>query len=209
MFDPFLGSGTTSVEAKQLLRNSVGIELYPKFITLAQERINNLENKSNIKSYIFPGDARNILEIFKKNKLPKMNFCLTSPPYWNQLHMKHRRQKSRIENGFLTTYGKNKLDLGNITNYYDFLEELNKVFEGVYNVMLNNSYLAVICNNIYKNGKIWPLAFDLYRIVSKYWEPKDERIWCQDNKKLRPFGFFREWIANRCHHYCFIFKKKN
>lgn len=41
VLDPFLGSGTTLAVAKELGRNGVGVELNPKYVTLAEERLQN------------------------------------------------------------------------------------------------------------------------------------------------------------------------
>jgi len=41
VLDPFIGSGTTAMVAEQLNRNWVGIELNPKYIEMAEERIRN------------------------------------------------------------------------------------------------------------------------------------------------------------------------
>lgn len=43
ILDPFAGAGTTGVVAKKNNRNFIGIELNPKYIELAQRRINNTE----------------------------------------------------------------------------------------------------------------------------------------------------------------------
>jgi len=39
VLDPFLGSGTTSLAAKKLSRNSIGYEINPKFLTLVKEKL--------------------------------------------------------------------------------------------------------------------------------------------------------------------------
>ena len=39
VFDPFLGSGTTAVAAKQLKRNFIGVELSEKYCAIARERL--------------------------------------------------------------------------------------------------------------------------------------------------------------------------
>lgn len=41
VLDPFMGSGTTAIVAEQLNRNWIGIELNPKYIEMAEERIRN------------------------------------------------------------------------------------------------------------------------------------------------------------------------
>ncbi|MSP64990.1 MAG: adenine-specific DNA-methyltransferase [Bacteroidetes bacterium] len=41
ILDPFLGTGTTSVAAKELNRKSIGIEMNPHYAQVALERINN------------------------------------------------------------------------------------------------------------------------------------------------------------------------
>ena len=39
VLDPFLGSGTTAVAAKQLKRNFIGIEISPEYCKIAEERL--------------------------------------------------------------------------------------------------------------------------------------------------------------------------
>jgi len=41
ILDPFLGSGTTGIVAKELGRDFIGIEIYEKYFLLAKDRINN------------------------------------------------------------------------------------------------------------------------------------------------------------------------
>ncbi len=47
VLDPFLGSGTTSVAAKILKRNSVGIEKEKKYLDIIRKRLNPLQRKIN------------------------------------------------------------------------------------------------------------------------------------------------------------------
>jgi len=46
ILDPFLGTGTTSVAAKELGRKSIGIEIYPDYAKIAIERINSTRRRN-------------------------------------------------------------------------------------------------------------------------------------------------------------------
>ncbi len=51
VFDPFLGSGTTSVTAKKLGRQYVGIEQNPNYCIWAEKRLELAKNNSQIQGY--------------------------------------------------------------------------------------------------------------------------------------------------------------
>jgi len=51
VFDPFIGSGTTSVTAKKLGRNYVGVELDKTFCAWAEKRLEDAEVNSEIQGY--------------------------------------------------------------------------------------------------------------------------------------------------------------
>ena len=67
VFDPFLGSGTTSVVSKKLKRNYCGIEISKFFCMISEKRLKNAELDSSIQGY-YNGYflERNCLNILKK-----------------------------------------------------------------------------------------------------------------------------------------------
>jgi DNA modification methylase len=206
ILDPFGGMASTLVAAKKLGRNSIGVELYSHFVQLGQLRLAQTEGEA--KSLFLQGDSRSLDDVFKNNDIPEIDFCLTSPPYWTQLKRTSERQQERLRKGLRTSYGEDEADIGRISDYHKFLTEQEKIFDSVYSVMRKNAYLVVVTNNVYNEGRIWPLAFDTFASLSKKWVPKDERIWCQDYKSLQPFGMFNSYVGNRAHHYCLVFRKE-
>ena len=52
VFDPFLGSGTTSVVASKLGRKHVGIEVDKKYCLISQKRLQEAEKDNSIQGYI-------------------------------------------------------------------------------------------------------------------------------------------------------------
>jgi len=185
ILDPFLGTGSTLIAAGKLSRNAVGVELNEDYYRIAKERIIEKNYKKNI--FSFNGNSLNIKEILKSNGLPKRKFdyIITSPPYWNQLQRNTIRQKSRDENGLDTKYSNSADDIGNLKDYDEFLESQGEIFDKIYDVTKNKSYLTVITNNIYHKSKLYPLAYDtatsLTKRGKKSWVLKDEKIWLQND----------------------------
>jgi hypothetical protein len=113
--------------------------------------------------------------------------------------------------GLETKYSEASNDIGNIDDYEEFLQAIKNIFNEVYKITKNKGYLTVITNNIFFNGRVYPLAFDTLRILSEEpyaWIPKDEKIWLQDDKPLLPLGVYNAWIGNRAHQYCLILRKE-
>jgi DNA modification methylase len=220
VLDPFLGTGSALVAAFQANRSAIGIEVMEKYARIAQSRIDRLLNQKKLYEYVenpdeekpflkvIIGDSLNIVKIWKENNFPAVDYCITSPPYWNQLKRNTLRQRGRKYMGLDTEYGKNERNIGNIDDYRKFIDEQKKIFDEIYKVMKNNAYLTVITNNVYYNGRLYPLAYDTLISLSEKWVPKDEKIWLQNDKPLIPLGVNTAWVGNRHHQYCLIFRKE-
>ncbi|MBU1680177.1 MAG: site-specific DNA-methyltransferase [Bacteroidetes bacterium] len=211
VFDPFLGTGSTLIAAGENKRNGIGIEINEKYFGTCQKRIENLSSTQKLIPLL--GSSFDINSILKKNKIDRqIDYTITSPPYWNQLERNNIRQKPRSEKGLDTKYSTSKDDIGNEKDYYNFIELQAQVFDNVFDITKNKGYLTIITNNVYCEGKLFPLAYDtaisLTKRGKKSWVLKDEKIWLQDDKSLIALGINNAWIGNRHHQFCLVFRKE-
>ncbi|RJP80740.1 MAG: site-specific DNA-methyltransferase [Candidatus Zixiibacteriota bacterium] len=209
VLDPMAGAGSALVAALRAGRHAVGIELNPRYADIARGEIERETAEGRVRNgataRIITADARD-LDLLK---LPPCDYCLTSPPYWDMLRMKGAHtQKARREKALDVAYSDHPDDLGNIDDYDRFLRALVKVYRKVHAVLRDRAYLTVVVKNVKKQGKIYPLAWDLGREVGKFFALKDERIWCQNDQRLAPYGLGNAWVSNTLHHYCLNFRKK-
>ncbi len=213
VLDPMAGTGSALLAALLNGRNAIGVELMEKYCRITKERLLALktgiesqkaEEHMKISAKVIRGDAREI----KRMGISKVDYCITSPPYWDMLLMKgFETQRERKEKGFDVRYSNDSKDVGNIADYEEFLDTLSEIYAKVHDVLKPGGYLTIIVKNIKKEGKVYTLAWDLARRLDKFFTLKDEKIWCQDNVKLAPYGYGRSWVSNTVHHYCLNFKK--
>jgi len=199
VLDPFCGIGSTLVACKRSGRIGYGIELNRKYYEVCRRRV------PEFRENIFNCDAKDIIRL----GLPQIDFCISSPPYWNMLNRSTRDfKKSRTKNDLDYKYSVDDRDLGNITDYEEFLSSVSNIYLGMYDLLKQGGYLIVIVKNVKKSGKLYPLAWDLARLLSKEYALKDEKIWIQDEIGLAPYGYPFSWVSNILHHYCVIFRKE-
>lgn len=199
VLDPFNGIGTTLVACDRTHRKGIGVELNDKYCEIT---------KARTKQKIIHGSSENLDKLFKANKIKKIDFSISSPPYWNILQRSTKDfKKVRSEKNLDVQYSETLEDIGNIESYDDFLERLTNIYLSIFNVLKKNGYLVVIVKNIKKDGKNYPLAWDLASRLSKKYTLRDELIWCQSKVGLAPFGYPFSYTSNIVHHYCLIFRK--
>jgi DNA modification methylase len=215
VFDPMAGTGSTLVAALRTGRIAYGIELNSTYAeiarqAIAEERGKLGEHPESPPCEIFTGDARNTVSIATSQNIPMVNYVLTSPPYWDMLHahgaatQKSRRASTSLD----VVYSDDPLDLGNINDYELFLEKLAAIYIDMKSIIIPGSYITIIVKNVKKGGKIYPLAWDLAHSLRHDYILKDEKVWCQDNQRLAPYGLGNAWVSNTFHHYCLQFRKE-
>jgi DNA modification methylase len=211
VLDPMAGTGSTLVAALRAGRNSYGIELNPKYAKIAtriidEERQSLGASVENLISEIVNGDA----SLASKYHLPLIDYVLTSPPYWDMLRARgaETQKKRRASDELDVHYSDDPNDMGNISDYDEFLARLIRIYEGLKPLLREKAYLTIIVKNVKKGGKVYPLAWDIARKLGRTYTLKDERLWLQDNQRLSPYGLGSAWVSNTFHHYCLQFRNE-
>ncbi len=211
ILDPMAGTGSALVAALRCGRNSYGIELNPRYAEIARQIISEEryalgKSVEGLTSNVITGDASHALGF----GLPIMDYVLTSPPYWDMLHAKGAatQKKRRAAAELDVFYSDDPNDLGNVHDYEAFVAKLTAIYAGLKPLLREKAYLTIIVKNVKKGGKIYPLAWDLGRELGKVYTLKDEKIWCQDNQSLAPYGLGSAWVSNTFHHYCLQFRNE-
>jgi len=213
VFDPMAGTGSTLVAALRSGRHSFGIELNPQYAEIARqvvagERAALGEPAAGLRAEIITGDAARAPALLEAAGAPPVDYVLTSPPYWDMLHargaetQKKRRQQAALD----VVYSDDPRDVGNIHEYERFLSQLVDIYARLQPRLKPRAYLTIIVKNVKKGGVIYPLAWDLARLLGQTYTLKDEKIWCQDNVRLAPYGMGNAWVSNTVHHYCLQFR---
>ncbi len=202
VLDPFAGSGSTLVAAREAGKDAIGFELSPKYITLAKRRLDEPGLKAGGHIDLRQGDASALLDTLEAGSV---DLCITSPPYWDILNQTRSADGKAVRN-----YGNLPGDLGTIASYDGFLEALGAIFQRVLRVLRPGAYCCVIVMDLRKRDRFFPLHSDLAETLTRHgFEFDDLIIWNRGHEynNLRPLGYPYRFRINKIHEYILIFRK--
>jgi DNA modification methylase len=204
ILDPFMGSGATLVAAINKGKVGIGFEISDYYIKLAEQKLSQRHLFGNSDNYkIFKKDARNLKEDISDNSI---DFCVTSPPYWDILSQKRTADyKERRD------YEEETCNLSRIKSYEEFLKELTKVFKNIYDVLKPKKYFVLNVMDLRKGNRFYPFHMDVSKCCIEIGFILDDIIiWDrgQEYNNLRPLGYPFVFRINKVHEYLLIFKKK-
>ncbi|WP_304033764.1 TRM11 family SAM-dependent methyltransferase [Ruminococcus bromii] len=143
ILDPFMGSGTSLIEAQRMGRNSIGIELQRDVAKDAYDNI-IIEKNSNVKAKVAVGDSQtfNFKEMLNSIEIDKVQFVILHPPYWD-----------------IIKFSNNPKDLSNSESLNSFLYSFGKVVDNTIDILDKNRYCALVIGDKYSNSQVVPLGF--------------------------------------------------
>lgn len=143
ILDPFMGSGTSLIEAQRMGRNSIGIELQQTVACEARERIET-ERRDDCAVKVVSGDSQTIDmdKIMNDIGIKKLQFVIMHPPYWD-----------------IIKFSESKNDLSNIESLDEFLGAFGEVIDNSTKYLEKNRYCACVIGDKYSNSQVIPLGF--------------------------------------------------
>ena len=188
VLDPFVGGGTTAVEAKLTNRNFVGFDINPKAVELSCEKC-DFEFDTTTASVIDVADARNLP--LNDNSV---DLICAHPPYADIIH-----------------YSENIEGDLSLMPIKAFLFEMGKVADECRRVLKKDKFCAILMGEMRKKGMVQPLAFETMRVFELAGF-KTKEIIIKEQHNCKATGY---WKTNSikfnflllAHEYLFVFKK--
>ena len=146
VLDLFLGSGTSAIEAINMGRRCIGVELKPELASQVEEVIKNHGGKNLVE--VISADStsleakqgiENALYSFGKEKA---QFLVLHPPYADIIKFSDKAE-----------------DLSNCETTEEFLEMFKGVAKNGYDCLESGRYAALIIGDKYSKGELIPLGF--------------------------------------------------
>lgn len=195
--DPFVGSGTTLIAARDLNRNAIGFDLNQKYIDLCVERLLNepekptyqiplCENALNAPQYLGEGEVKLIW---------------TSPPYADMLTLPRknatrRNPKDEIFNK-VVNFSDDPNDLGNM-DARRWTAAMGDIFEGFLPTLTPDASVVINVIDFWRNGRRVLLHMFLTNELQKRgYRLKNIIVWDKTNltNGLSSFGYPSNYIT--------------
>jgi len=198
--DPFVGSGTTLVAARDLDRNAVGFDLQKEYRELCGERLQQLALINTSTQLAIQDDARNIPQYFEEGTI---SLILTSPPYANLLN---RRRRNKSRRGDLRgnrqymqveQYSQDPRDLGTLSPT-KFGEAVEEIFAGILPLLKPKGHCVINVPDMWWENQRITLHIIVVEALRKAgYELRNTIIWDRTNivNRIGIFGWPSNYIT--------------
>jgi len=146
VLDMFLGSGTSAIEAVNMGRRCIGVEIKKDMVDYVSEKFSAEERRHSVK--IIHGDSssdvitNHIKATLKGLEEEYAQFLVLHPPYAD-----------------IIKFSDDERDLSNYEKTEDFLEQFKNVAKNGYDCLEKGRFAALIIGDKYSKGELIPLSF--------------------------------------------------
>ena len=202
VLDMFLGSGTSAIEAVNMGRRCIGVELKPEQVEIVSNKFSQKELVTDVNIICNDSADESVKEKIQARldvmRRDKAQFLVLHPPYDDIIKFSDRKE-----------------DLSNCATTEEFYDLFQKVAKNGYDMLEKGRFAALIIGDKYANSQLLPLGFYCMQamqqegltlkatIVKNFEETKgkanQKALWKQRALKNGLYLFKHEYI--------FVFKK--
>ena len=185
VFDPFCGTGTTLVAARDCGRNAIGLDLNAGYIKIANARLVDVFAKAGMES----GSMQKTICVDSRKYKPDpetISLLWTSPPYADMLNRvranKSMRDRNNSQIGKNEQYSNDERDFGTYRSE-KFISEFTSLLQGYFPSLLPGSHCVVNMQDLYQDGErisLHAMLVERMRSESDY-EYRNLLIWDKRN----------------------------
>jgi DNA modification methylase len=195
VLDPFVGSGTTLVAARDANRNAVGFDLKKEYIELCEQRLAQSRLLSKTQQIAINDDANSIADYLDEKSL---SLIFTSPPYANLLNRerknKSRRNRDNGQLGKIEQYSQDPRDLGTMS-LDDYTKAMGNIFESLLPLLKPKGHCVINVPDMWwENERITIHVSLIEELRKRNFELRNIIIWDRTNL-VNNIGIFG-WPSN-------------
>jgi DNA modification methylase len=200
VIDPFVGSGSTLIAAKDLNRNAVGFDLNKEYIELCNERLSQKSLFSEDEQIAIHDDSLNIQSYLKEETV---SLAVTSPPYANMLNRnrlnKSLRSEARGNEHFKKNlqYSDNPRDLGTM-KMEEYINALAEIYKRILPLLKPKAHCVINVNDLWEDNRRYPThCYIIEAMESIGYELRNIIIWDKRNlvNNVGIFGYPSNYIT--------------
>ena len=154
VLDMFLGSGTSAIEALNMGRRCIGVELKPEQVEIVANKFSQKELVTDVNIICEDSASTTVNEKIQARldvmRSEKAQFLVLHPPYDDIIKFSDRKE-----------------DLSNCENTEKFYELFEKVAKNGYDMLEKGRFATLIIGDKYADGEIVPLSSDCASIMRK------------------------------------------
>jgi len=146
VLDPFLGSGTSAIEAERQKRRLIGVELKPDLVATVREKVSTHLLGDRIR--VLQGDATRaettdrVRQALNEMGAEHAQLLILHPPYHD-----------------IIQFSEDKADLSNAEDLPAFLDSFETVARHGFSLLQPRRFAALVIGDKYANGELTPLGF--------------------------------------------------
>ena len=147
VLDLFLGSGTSAIEALNMGRRCIGVELKPEQAQIVRDKFSEKELVTGVNVICEDSASESVIDKIQARldvmREKKAQFLVLHPPYDDIIKFSDRKE-----------------DLSNCASTEEFYDLFEKVAKNGYDMLEKGRFAALIIGDKYANGEIVPLSSD-------------------------------------------------